>query len=285
MQALPLLSLTPRDLVVLTACPLFLPAISVASTLNFGDQEPWNRSSHASSLVVRLTVDANTETHKHRNHRGHGHHRPGGSSVSGSADEPHRKIFTGVGPLPTGSSSGQSGHPIATSLESAMRYLCLVYGTEDSLPVMQNPNPISRAEADALTQDSLAYDDVLRTSGHFIVAHALQSVRTATTVRVRGGQVLVTDGPFAETKEQLLGFVLIEAKDHDDAVEVASKIPLARLGSIEVRSIMDVVRIGQSQLGLAVGSPLRSHWSHLGTMSSWHEAAEPGFPLYGRDQG
>ena len=127
-----------------------------------------------------------------------------------------------------------------------MQYLCLVYGTEDSLPVMQNPNPISRAEADALTQDSLAYDDVLRTSGHFIVAHALQSARTATTVRVRDGRVLVTDGPFAETKEQLLGFVLIEAKDHDDAVEVASGIPLARLGCIEVRSIMDLVRIGLS---------------------------------------
>ena len=97
-----------------------------------------------------------------------------------------------------------------------MRYLCLVYGTEDSLPVMQNAKPMSRAEVGVLTQDSLAYNDVLRTSGHFILAHALQSVRTATTVRVRGGQVLVTDGPFAETKEQLLGFVLIEAKDHDD---------------------------------------------------------------------
>ena len=91
-----------------------------------------------------------------------------------------------------------------------------------------------------------AFNDVLRTSGHFILAHALQSVRTATTVRGRGGQVLVTDGPFAETKEQLLGFVLIEAKDHDDAVKVASKIPLARLGSIEVRSIMDLAGIGQS---------------------------------------
>jgi hypothetical protein len=111
---------------------------------------------------------------------------------------------------------------------------------------MQNPDPISRAEADALTRDSLAYNDVLRTSGHFIVAHALQSVRTATTVRVRGGQVLMTDGPFAETKEQLLGFVLIEAKDHGDAVEVASRIPLARLGSVEVRAIMDLVRTGQS---------------------------------------
>ncbi len=127
-----------------------------------------------------------------------------------------------------------------------MRYLCLAYGTEDSLPVMQNPKLMSRAEVDALTQDSLAYNDVLRTSGHFILAHALQSVRTATTVRVRGGQVLVTDGPLAETKEQLLGFVLIEAKDHDDAVAVASEIPLARLGSIEVRSIMDLARIGQS---------------------------------------
>ena len=81
-----------------------------------------------------------------------------------------------------------------------MRYLCLVYGTEGSLPVMQNPTPMSRAEVDALTQDSLAYNDVLRTSGHFIVAHALQSVRTATTVRVRSGKVLVTDGPFVETR-------------------------------------------------------------------------------------
>ena len=68
------------------------------------------------------------------------------------------------------------------------------------------------------------------------------SFQTATTERVRGGQVLVTDGPFAETKEQLLGFVLIEAKDNYEAVEVASRIPLARLGSIEVRSIMDLAR-------------------------------------------
>jgi hypothetical protein len=127
-----------------------------------------------------------------------------------------------------------------------MRYLCLVYGTEDGLPVMQNSKAVSRAEVNALTQDSLTYNDVLRTSGHLIVAHALQSARTATIVRVRSGRVLVTDGPFAETKEQLLGFLLIEAKDHDDAVEVASRIPLARFGSIEVRSIMDLPRIGPS---------------------------------------
>ena len=123
-----------------------------------------------------------------------------------------------------------------------MRYLCLVYGTEDSLPVLQNASPISGSETDALTRDSLAYNDMLQTSGHLILAHALQSVRTATTVRLRGGRVLVTDGPFAETKEQLLGFVLIEAKDRDDAVAVASRIPLARLGSVEVRPIMDLAR-------------------------------------------
>jgi hypothetical protein len=111
---------------------------------------------------------------------------------------------------------------------------------------MQNPDPTSSAEVDAVTRDSLAYNDQLHASGHFIAAHVLQSVRTATTVRVRGGRVLVTDGPFAETKEQLLGFILIEAKDHDEAVEVASKIPLARLGSVEVRSIMDLVKTGQS---------------------------------------
>jgi hypothetical protein len=131
---------------------------------------------------------------------------------------------------------------MATSLEGVMRYLCLVHGAEDSLPVRQNPNPMSRAEVDALTRDSLAFNDMLRTSGHFVAAHALQSARTATVVRVRGGKVVVTDGPFAETKEQLLGFVLIEAKDHDEAVEVASQIPLARLGSIEVRSIMDLTK-------------------------------------------
>jgi hypothetical protein len=111
---------------------------------------------------------------------------------------------------------------------------------------MQNPDARSSAEVDALTRDSMAYNDLLQASGHFIAAHVLQSARTATTVRVRGGRVLVTDGPFAETKEQLLGFILIEARDHDDAVEVASKIPLARLGTVELRSIMDPAKTGQS---------------------------------------
>ena len=114
-----------------------------------------------------------------------------------------------------------------------MKYLCLVYLDENKLDAVPD-------------RECKACGESLRQSGHHIAAEALQSVHTATTVRVRNGNVSVTDGPFAETKEQLLGFVLIEAKDHDDAVEVASRIPLARLGSVEVRSIMDLARIGQS---------------------------------------
>jgi hypothetical protein len=72
------------------------------------------------------------------------------------------------------------------------------------------------------------------------VANALQSVETATTLRIRNGRLSVTDGPFAETKEQLGGFVLIEAKDLDDAIRVASKIPVIRLGCIELRPIKEL---------------------------------------------
>jgi hypothetical protein len=85
----------------------------------------------------------------------------------------------------------------------------------------------------------LAYVEQLRKRGCLIAAEPLQSVRTATTVRVRNGKVSLTDGPFAETKETLGGFFLIDARDLDDALKVASEWPSARLGSIEVRPIED----------------------------------------------
>jgi hypothetical protein len=116
-------------------------------------------------------------------------------------------------------------------MEQAMKYLCLVYGEQKSLEALSGP------EASALHDDPMHYDDTLRQSGHLIVAHALAPVQAAATVRVRERKAFVTDGPFAETKEQLLGFILIEARDRDDAIAVASRIPLARLGSIEVRPI------------------------------------------------
>jgi hypothetical protein len=116
-----------------------------------------------------------------------------------------------------------------------MKYLCLVYYEEAKLAAL------SRSEFDALVAEALAYDEVLRQSGHFMAAQALQSVQTATTIRRTGnGKLSMTDGPFAETKEQLGGFILIEARDLNDAMQVAAKIPPGRLGSIEVRPIQEL---------------------------------------------
>lgn len=115
-----------------------------------------------------------------------------------------------------------------------MKYLCLVFNEEKKLEAM------SKSEWDALVAEHLAYDEVLRKSGHFIAAEALQPVQTATTVRVRNGKLSVTDGPYAETKEQLGGFFLINARDLNEAIQVASRIPSARLGSIEVRPIREL---------------------------------------------
>jgi hypothetical protein len=115
-----------------------------------------------------------------------------------------------------------------------MRYLCLVYLVENEMATM------SESESDACTDESLAYDEALRRSGQLILAHALERVETATTVRVRKGKLFTTDGPFAETKEQLGGFILIEARDLNDAIQAASRIPLARRGSIEVRPIKEL---------------------------------------------
>ncbi len=112
-----------------------------------------------------------------------------------------------------------------------MRYVCLVYGEEHKLDTM------SSSEKEKLDDASLGYDDILEKNGHLILAQALQSIHTATSIRVRDDEVDILDGPFAETKEQLLGFVMIEAKDRTDAIDLASKIPLARLGTIEVRPI------------------------------------------------
>ena len=115
-----------------------------------------------------------------------------------------------------------------------MKYLCLVYAEEQKL------DALSKGEFDALVDESLDYMDVLQESGHHIASNALQPVRTATTVRIRGGKVFTTDGPFAETKEQLGGFFLIEASDLNDALRMASKFPAAHLGCIEVRPVREM---------------------------------------------
>ena len=112
-----------------------------------------------------------------------------------------------------------------------MKYLCLAYEEEQKL------NALSEREWHALRDETLAYVEELRKRGQYVTSAALQSVHTATTVRVRNGRLSATDGPFAETKETLGGIVLIEARDLNDALQVAANWPSARIGSIEVRPI------------------------------------------------
>ena len=108
-----------------------------------------------------------------------------------------------------------------------MKYLCLVYSEEKKL-------------ADVPERECVSYDATLRSTGQCLASEALQPVRTAATVRVRNGKVSVVDGPFAETKEVLAGFYLIEARDLAEAIQLAAKIPPARVGSIEVRPIRSI---------------------------------------------
>jgi hypothetical protein len=112
-----------------------------------------------------------------------------------------------------------------------MQYLCLIYNEEKTLAGM------SKSEGDAFMGEYSAFTEGVKASGHYLGGNPLQPVQTATTVRVRNGKMSTTDGPFAETKEQLGGYYLIEARDLNDAIQVASRIPSAKNGSIEVRPI------------------------------------------------
>ena len=112
-----------------------------------------------------------------------------------------------------------------------MKYLCMVFYDEKNL------NTLSAEESQVLDDESLAYDETLRKRGHLIAAQALESVQAATTVRLQNGRVSVTDGPFAETNEQIGGFILIEAQDLNEAIQLAAKMPPIRLGGVEVRPI------------------------------------------------
>jgi hypothetical protein len=115
-----------------------------------------------------------------------------------------------------------------------MKYLCMVFFDEKKL------NALTERELKSLDEESLAYDEALRKSGHFVAAEALQSVDTATSVRVRSGKVSVMDGPAAETNEQIGGFILIDARDFNEAIQIASKIPSVRFGGVEVRPIKEL---------------------------------------------
>jgi hypothetical protein len=114
-----------------------------------------------------------------------------------------------------------------------MKYLCLAYEAEQIFHEMPQD------EWESLRRETLDYVEQLQQSGHLVSALPLKSARTASTIRVRDGRLSVVDGPFAETKEQIGGFFLIEAADFGEALEIASRWPSARLGTIEVRPIED----------------------------------------------
>jgi hypothetical protein len=114
-----------------------------------------------------------------------------------------------------------------------MQYLCLIYEDEKTWQKMPP------AESEKILGDYHAYTESIRKSGHLVGGNALQPTQTATTVRVRQGKVGTTDGPFAETKEQLGGYYLLKARDLNEAIQLAARIPGARFGSIEVRPVME----------------------------------------------
>ena len=115
-----------------------------------------------------------------------------------------------------------------------MKYLCLIYSEEKQIAALPE------AEYKSRVGEYMAFTHGIQKSGHLIASERLQPTHTATTIRSRNGKVSTTDGPFAETKEQLGGFYLINARDLDEAIQVASKIPGARFGSIEVRPIWEM---------------------------------------------
>jgi hypothetical protein len=115
-----------------------------------------------------------------------------------------------------------------------MKYLCLIYQDEATVDAMPE------CEYDAIVAEVLAYRDELREQGHYIASSPLHSAQSATTIRVRNGKLAITDGPFAETREQIGGFYLIEARDLNDAIRLAAKMPPARFGSIELRPLKEL---------------------------------------------
>jgi hypothetical protein len=124
--------------------------------------------------------------------------------------------------------------------ETPVKYLCLVYGEEKEMAAMTD-------------DECMAYDQALRDAGKCLASEALQPARTAAVVRVRNGKASVKDGPFAETKELLAGFYLIDAADLNAAIQIASQIPPARVGTIEVRPIRELTSTSGERRGVAHG--------------------------------
>lgn len=122
-----------------------------------------------------------------------------------------------------------------------MKYLCLVYYDEKKM------QELSQQEWDSLNRECMDCVEGLTNSGHFLDGAPLLSTETATTLRMRDSKPLITDGPFAETKEQLAGFYMLEARDMNEAIRLAEKIPPARYGCVEIRPVRDLMELDNSR--------------------------------------
>lgn len=117
-----------------------------------------------------------------------------------------------------------------------MQYLCLIYQRND---ILRSLDP---TECDALMRASLAYIDELRQSGHYVASNALEPIDAAMSLRVRGNSAYITDGPYSEMHDHVGGYLLIEARDLNDAIRIATRFPLGRLGGIEVRPVTNRIQ-------------------------------------------
>ena len=115
-----------------------------------------------------------------------------------------------------------------------MQYLCLIYEDE------QEWQKLPPTQSGKILEEYLAYTESLKRSGHYLGGNGLEPTHTATTVRIRKDRLATTDGPFAETKEQLGGYYLLRARDLNEAIQLASRIPGARYGAVEVRPVMEI---------------------------------------------
>lgn len=156
-----------------------------------------------------------------------------------------------------------------------MKYLCLVYHEESKLAAL------SKTEMDALVSGCIQWVGALERNGHHVFSAGLQTVATAATVRSRGGEVSVTDGPFAETKEFLSGFILINASDLNKAIHLASSFPGANLGSVEVRPVLEADEVPTGALDQTIAAAFRRNGAGLDPAAASRLASVPQ-PVPGR---
>lgn len=153
--------------------------------------------------------------------------------------------------------------------ELMMKYLCLVYHEEQKLAAL------NQAQMDGLVRACSNWVEDLEKTGHHIYSAGLQSPATATTVRHRDGKLTLTDGPFAETKEFLGGFTLINARDLNEAIQIASRFPAARLGTMEVRPVLEACGEMACALDRKIGGAIRSCAAEIDPAAAARMASVP----------